>query len=179
MEHSPFNVVAWHGNYAPYKYDLSLFNTINTVSYDHVDPSIFTVLTCPSLEPGVAICDFVIFPPRWAVAEHTFRPPYYHKNCMSEYMGLIRGVYEAKQEGFVPGGGSLHSVMSAHGPDNTTFEKCSTEELKPVKIPDTTLAFMFESTYLFKVTEFASKQNIDENYWKCWQDLKNNFDGKI
>ncbi len=175
MDHSPFNVVAWHGNYYPYKYDLNLFNAMNTVTFDHADPSIFTVLTCPTLEPGVAVCDFVIFPPRWLVAEHTFRPPYYHKNCMSEYMGLIRGVYEAKKEGFVPGGGSLHSCMSAHGPDGVTFEKASSEPLAPSKIPNTALAFMFESTYIFKVTEYAQKHNVDENYWKCWQDLKSNF----
>ncbi|ELR15130.1 homogentisate 1,2dioxygenase [Acanthamoeba castellanii str. Neff] len=173
---SPFDVVAWHGNYAPYKYDLALFNAINTVTFDHIDPSIFTVLTCQTNTPGVAACDFVIFPPRWAVAENTFRPPYYHRNCMSEFMGLIRGMYEAKQEGFLPGGASLHSCMSAHGPDRTTFEKASTEELKPVRIPDTTLAFMFESTYLFSLTEFAEvADNLDQNYYKCWQPLDKHF----
>eukprot|EP01117_Protostelium_nocturnum_P013417 TRINITY_DN49_c0_g3_i1.p1 TRINITY_DN49_c0_g3~~TRINITY_DN49_c0_g3_i1.p1 ORF type:complete len:442 (-),score=62.02 TRINITY_DN49_c0_g3_i1:132-1457(-) len=174
-DHSPFNVVAWHGNYAPYKYDLALFNTMNTVSYDHADPSIFTVLTCPTLEPGVAVADFVIFPSRWTVAEHTFRPPYFHRNCMSEFMGLIRGVYEAKEEGFLPGGGSLHSCMVAHGPDTDTFQKASKAELKPTKIPDTTLAFMFESTYLFHVTDYARENNLDENYTQCWQGLKSNF----
>lgn len=139
---SVFDVVAWHGNYVPYKYDLSLFAAVNTVTFDHPDPSIFTVLTCPTNEPGVAACDFVIFPPRWAVGEHTFRPPYYHKNCMSEYMGLIKGSYEAKQGGFIPGGGSLHSCGSAHGPDGPSFEKASNEDLKPVRLPDNALAFI-------------------------------------
>jgi len=174
-DHSPYNVVAWHGNYAPYKYDLSAFNAMNSVSFDHPDPSIFTVLTCPSNEPGVAICDFVLFPPRWTVSEHTFRPPYYHRNLMSEYMGLIRGVYEAKEEGFVPGGGSLHSCMTPHGPDATTFEKASTTEMKPAKLPENTLAFMFESTLLFHITDYAQKTSIDDDYWKCWQGLKSNF----
>ncbi|HSY28359.1 MAG TPA: homogentisate 1,2-dioxygenase, partial [Burkholderiaceae bacterium] len=123
--HSPLDVVAWHGNYAPYKYDLALFNTINTVSFDHPDPSIFTVLTSPSDTAGTANVDFVIFPPRWMVAEDTFRPPWFHRNVMSEYMGLIHGAYDAKAEGFVPGGGSLHNSMSGHGPDAATFERAS------------------------------------------------------
>lgn len=175
QDHSPFNVVAWYGNYAPYKYDLRLFNVIGTVSFDHPDPSIFTVLTCPTGEPGVAVCDFAIFPPRWAVGEHTFRPPYFHRNCMSEYMGLIYGSYEAKQGGFVPGGGSLHSCMTPHGPDTKTFETASNAELKPHRVADGTMAFMFESSYLMKLTEFASKTNIDQDYYKCWEDLKTHF----
>ncbi|PRP78653.1 homogentisate 1,2-dioxygenase [Planoprotostelium fungivorum] len=174
-DHSPFNVVAWHGNYAPCKYDLALFNTMNTVSFDHADPSIFTVLTCSTMEPGVAVADFVIFPPRWTVAENTFRPPYFHRNCMSEFMGLIRGVYEAKEEGFVPGGASLHSCMVAHGPDTETFYKASEASLQPAKIPDTTLAFMFESTYMLHVTDYAQENHVDEKYNDCWQGLKSNF----
>lgn len=133
------------------------------------------MLTCPSAEPGVAIADFVVFPPRWTVAEHTFRPPYFHRNLMSEYMGLIRGVYEAKEEGFMPGGGSLHSCMTPHGPDSATFDKASEEELKPAHLPKDTLAFMFESTLLFHVTDFAQDGNLDKEYYKCWQDLKSNF----
>eukprot|EP01132_Coremiostelium_polycephalum_P000795 gene795-989_t len=176
QDFSPFNVVAWHGNYAPYKYDLSLFNTVNSVSFDHMDPSIFTVLTAPTTDPGVAAADFVIFPPRWLVQEHTFRPPYYHRNCMSEYMGLIRGVYEAKKEGFLPGGGSLHSCMTPHGPDTHTFNTGSVAELKPTKIPDVALAFMFESSLLVGITEHAKQtQFVDEDYWKCWQGLENHF----
>lgn len=152
QDHSPFNVVAWHGNYVPYRYDLSRFMVINATAFDHADPSIFTVLTCKTPEPGVALCDFVIFPPRWAVQEHSFRPPYYHRNCMSEFMGLIHGEYEAKKEGFLPGGGSLHSVMAPHGPDMATFEKASTEPLSPVRVADNTQAFMFESTLMFNCT---------------------------
>lgn len=172
---SPFNVVAWHGNYVPYKYDLALFNTINSVSYDHIDPSIFTVLTAPTTDPGTAAADFVIFPPRWAVAEHTFRPPYFHRNCMSEFMGLIFGMYEAKKEGFVPGGASLHSCMTPHGPDTDTFGKASNAELKPQRVADGTLAFMFESSLLLRVTEWAHSHNIDDKYYECWQGLKSNF----
>jgi len=172
---SSFNVVAWHGNYAPYKYDLALFNTINSVSYDHIDPSIFTVLTAPTTDPGVAAADFVIFPPRWAVAEHTFRPPYFHRNCMSEFMGLIFGVYEAKQEGFLPGGASLHSCMTPHGPDTETFAKASNAELKPHRVADGTLAFMFESSLLLKVTTWAHETNLDDKYYTCWQGLQSNF----
>ena len=120
IDHSPLDVVAWHGNYAPYKYDLARFNCINTVSFDHPDPSIYTVLTSPS---GV---DFAIFPPRWLVAEHTFRPPWFHRNLMNEFMGLIFGKYDAKAEGFLPGGASLHNCMSGHGPDAETYERAST-----------------------------------------------------
>ncbi|XP_046405925.1 homogentisate 1,2-dioxygenase isoform X2 [Ischnura elegans] len=143
--HSPFDVVAWHGNYVPYKYDLSKFMVINAVQYDHADPSIFTVLTCPSTKPGVAIADFVIFPPRWSVQENTFRPPYYHRNCMSEFMGLIVGNYEAKEEGFLPGGASLHSMMTPHGPDAQCFEDASNAKLGPTRVADGTQAFMFDS----------------------------------
>ena len=167
-DHSPLNVVAWHGNYAPYKYDLARFNTINTVSFDHPDPSIFTVLTSPSESHGTANIDFVIFPPRWMVAEHTFRPPWFHRNVMSEYMGLIHGEYDAKAEGFLPGGGSLHNAFSAHGPDKATFDKASTIELKPHKI-DNTLAFMFESRYIFEPTAFAMSGGLlQRDYDAVW-----------
>lgn len=175
LSHSPLDVVAWHGNYAPYKYDLSRFNVINTVSFDHCDPSIFTVLTSPSEMPGIANVDFVIFPPRWLVAKDTFRPPYYHRNLMSEYMGLIFGVYDAKEDGFIPGGGSLHNQMSAHGPDTNTFNKASTVDLQPVYM-DNTLAFMFESSLVYKPTRFAvTSELLQQDYHSCWKDLPVNF----
>jgi homogentisate 1,2-dioxygenase len=175
IDHSPLDVVAWHGNYAPYKYDLARFNAINTVSFDHPDPSIFTVLTAPSDTPGVASCDFVIFPPRWMVAERTFRPPYFHRNVMNEYMGLIYGVYDAKAEGFVPGGGSLHNCMSGHGPDAQTFEAASTAQLEPRFLGDT-LAFMFESRYLIRPTRFALETPLlQKDYWRCWRGLAKHF----
>jgi len=173
--HSPLDVVAWHGNYAPYKYDLARFNTINTVSFDHPDPSIFTVLTSPSDQAGTANVDFVIFPPRWMVAEHTFRPPWFHRNVMSEFMGLVYGQYDAKPEGFVPGGASLHNCMSAHGPDAEAFEKASNAELKPQRYDDT-LAFMFESRYVIRPTKFAMETTaLQRDYFECWQGLKKNF----
>ncbi len=172
--HSPLDVVAWHGNYAPYKYDLSRFNTINTVSFDHPDPSIFTVLTSPTDTPGVANVDFVIFPSRWMVAETTFRPPYFHRNVMSEFMGLIFGVYDAKELGFVPGGASLHNCMSAHGPDADTFEKASRADLQPQRY-ENTLAFMFESRYVIRPTKFAIETSaLQSDYFECWQGLKKN-----
>lgn len=185
MDHSPFDVVAWHGNYYPVKYDLRKFNTINTVSYDHLDPSIFTVLTVQTDEPGVAALDFVIFPPRWMVAEKTFRPPYYHRNCMSEFMGMIYGSYDAKtaidgdHEGFVAGGASLHSCMTPHGPDASSFIKGSSiEELKPVYFNDG-LAFMFETTYLLKVTPSALTSSVRQmEYLECWQKLPKLFTGE-
>lgn len=173
--HSPLDVVAWHGNYAPYKYDLARFNTINTVSFDHPDPSIFTVLTSPTDTPGTANCDFVIFPSRWVVAEHTFRPPYFHRNVMNEYMGLIFGQYDAKETGFVPGGGSLHNCMSAHGPDADTFERASNAELAPQRY-ENTLAFMFESRPVIRPTKFAMETPaLQRDYFECWQGLKKNF----
>ncbi|HKS90129.1 MAG TPA: homogentisate 1,2-dioxygenase domain-containing protein, partial [Stellaceae bacterium] len=177
LDHSPFDVVAWHGNYAPYKYDLAHFNTLGSVSFDHPDPSIFTVLTAPSPVAGTANCDFVIFPPRWQVAEHTFRPPWFHRNVMSEFMGLVYGVYDAKAEGFVPGGASLHNCMSAHGPDAATYEKASTAELKPQKIADT-LAFMFETCFPIRPTRFALETPaLQRNYDACWQGFERRFEG--
>lgn len=154
LDHSPLDVVAWHGNYAPWRYDLRLFNTMGTVSFDHPDPSIFTVLTSPSNVPGRANADFVIFPPRWMVAEDTFRPPWFHRNVMSEAMGLIYGVYDAKADGFAPGGLSLHNLMSGHGPDVDSWTKASEAELKPAKI-DNTLAFMVETCWPYRPTQFA------------------------
>lgn len=175
LEQSPLDVVAWHGNYYPYKYDLRTFNVINTVSHDHPDPSIFTVLTSPSEMPGLSNIDFVIFPPRWMVAENTFRPPYYHRNVMSEYMGLIEGVYDAKQEGFVPGGGSLHNCMTPHGPDEQTFLKARDAKLAPVKI-ENTLAIMFESSLIYSPTPFALETELLQvDYLDCWSDLKSHF----
>lgn len=175
--HSPLDVVAWHGNYAPYRYDLRRFNTVNTVSYDHPDPSIFTVLTSPSDTPGTANADFVIFPERWMVAEHTFRPPYFHRNVMNEFMGLICGVYDAKEKGFQPGGASLHNCMSAHGPDAETFDKASRAELLPQRY-ENTLAFMFESRSVLRPTKFAMETPALQNdYYRCWQGLKKNFTG--
>lgn len=171
---SPFNVVAWRGNYAPFKYDLSRFNAINSVSWDHPDPSIFTVLTCRSAVPGTALADFVIFPPRWQVSEHTFRPPYFHRNAMSEFMGLITGAYEAKKEGFLPGGGSLHSMMTAHGPDAETYKSAIKAELKPVKTGTGSLAFMFESSLMLGVSPWALQTagTLQPEYYKVWADLE-------
>ena len=171
LDHSPFDVVAWHGNLAPCRYDLARFNTINTVSFDHPDPSIFTVLTSPSERPGTANCDFVIFPPRWMVAEHSFRPPWFHRNIMSEFMGLVTGAYDAKAGGFAPGGASLHNAMNGHGPDRESYEKAIAADLKPVKI-DNTLAFMFESRRVIRPTRFATETPLlQDDYDACWSDF--------
>ena len=178
IDHSPLDVVAWVGNSVPYKYNLERFNVINTVSYDHPDPSIFTVLTSPSATPGTANVDFVIFPPRWMVGEDTFRAPWYHRNVMSEFMGLIYGVYDAKPEGFVPGGASLHNCMSAHGPDEAAFEGSSNSRLAPVK-QEATMAFMFESRYVIQPTRFALESaQRQQHYVDCWQKLKRHFNAR-
>ncbi len=168
---TPFNVVAWHGNLVPYKYDTAHFMTIGSISFDHPDPSIFTVLTSPSDTPGTANCDFVIFPPRWLVAEDTFRPPWYHRNVMSEFMGLVHGQYDAKEQGFLPGGMSLHNSFVPHGPDTEAFHKASSATLAPQKLSDT-LAFMFESRYRFLPTGFALNGGLlDTRYADCWAGL--------
>jgi homogentisate 1,2-dioxygenase len=166
LDHSPLDVVAWHGNYAPWRYELSRFNVIGTVSFDHPDPSIFTVLTSPSNVPGRANADFVIFPPRWMVAEDTFRPPWFHRNVMSEAMGLISGAYDAKAEGFRPGGLSLHNLMSGHGPDVESWRKASEAELKPVKI-EGTMAFMVETCWPYRPTPYAL-QHAQHDYDEAW-----------
>ncbi len=176
--HSPLDVVAWHGNYAPYKYDLADFNAVGSVTFDHPDPSIFTVLTSPSAVPGTANLDFAIFPPRWMVAEHSFRPPWFHRNIMSEFMGLVTGAYDAKQGGFVPGGASLHNCMAAHGPDNASWEKSSNQALAPERY-ENTLAFMFESCLMIRPSRFALETDaLQSDYHECWQDLEKNFTGK-
>ncbi|HEX6217990.1 MAG TPA: homogentisate 1,2-dioxygenase [Sphingomicrobium sp.] len=167
LDHSPLDVVAWHGNYAPCRYDLSRFNTIGTVSFDHPDPSIFTVLTSPSNVHGRANADFVIFPPRWMVAEDTFRPPWFHRNVMSEAMGLIHGAYDAKADGFAPGGLSLHNLMSGHGPDVDSWKKASEAELKPAKI-DGTMAFMVETCWPYRPTEYALS-HAQHDYDHAWE----------
>jgi homogentisate 1,2-dioxygenase len=175
IAHSPIDVVAWHGNYYPYKYDLRRFSPVGAISFDHPDPSIFTVMTSPSETPGTANIDFVIFPERWAVAENTFRPPWYHRNIMSEFMGLVYGVYDAKPEGFVPGGMSLHNQMLPHGPDSDAFDHASNVELKPVKLTNT-LAFMFETRFRQRVTKYAADlDTLQHDYIDCWAGLRKNF----
>ncbi|MFE2230408.1 homogentisate 1,2-dioxygenase [Streptomyces kronopolitis] len=177
-DHSPLDVVAWHGNHVPYVYDLRRFNVLGSISYDHPDPSVFTVLTSPSDTPGLAGVDFVVFAPRWLVGEDTFRPPYFHRNVMTEYMGLIEGAYDAKaagEGGFVPGGGSLHNMMSAHGPDRETFDRASAAELQPQKIDDG-LAFMFETRWPLTLTEQARDAgHLQQGYDDVWQGLQRHF----
>jgi homogentisate 1,2-dioxygenase len=176
LDHSPLDVVAWHGNYAPCKYELKRFNTMGTVSFDHPDPSIFTVLTAPSDHPGTANCDFVIFPPRWMVAEHTFRPPFFHRNVMNEFLGLIEGAYDAKAAGFLPGGASLHNCMAAHGPDVASFEQAVAADLKPQRLANT-LAFMFETRLVIRPTRFALDTDcLQRDYDACWQGFAKLFE---
>jgi len=179
MNHSPLDVVAWHGNYAPYKYDLRRFNTIGTVSFDHPDPSIFLVLHSPTDSPGMDALQFVIFPPRWMVAEHSFRPPWFHRNIASEMMGLVQGEYDAKSGGFLPGGASLHNCMIGHGPDVGAFEKASSiDSSRPERIRDM-LAIMFESRWVLRPTRQALEaEQLQADYQECWRGLKKNFDGK-
>jgi len=174
--HSPLDVVAWHGNYAPYKYDLRHFNAIGSISYDHPDPSIFLVLQAPSDTPGVDTLDFVIFPPRWLVAEDTFRPPWFHRNVASEFMGLIHGAYDAKADGFVPGGSSVHNCMSGHGPDAATFDKASSADTRqPHKVSDT-MAFMFETRNVLVPTEQAlASSQLQGDYQGCWAGITKRF----
>jgi homogentisate 1,2-dioxygenase len=174
-DHSPLDVVGWHGNYAPYKYDLNRFNTLGSISFDHPDPSIFTVLTSPSEIPGTANVDLAVFTSRWLVAEHTFRPPWFHRNFMNEFMGLITGEYDAKAEGFAPGGASLHNCMAGHGPDATTYEAATQADLKPVRLADT-MAFMFETRYVVRPTKYAmDTTELQGEYYECWQGLKKQF----
>jgi homogentisate 1,2-dioxygenase len=178
LDHSPLDVVAWHGNCAPYKYDLRRFNTVGSISYDHPDPSIFLVLHSPSETAGTSNIDFVVFPPRWLTMENTFRPPWFHRNVASEFMGLIHGVYDAKSTGFVPGGASLHNCMSGHGPDAETFERASAANTSiPMRITDT-MAFMFETRFAIKPTR-AARQGLpplQNDYMSYWLDLKKHFD---
>jgi len=179
IDHSPLDIVAWHGNYAPCKYDLRTFSPVGALLFDHPDPSIFTVLTAPSGVEGTANIDFVLFRDRWSVAENTFRPPWYHKNIMSELMGNIHGIYDAKPEGFAPGGMSLHNMMLPHGPDMDSFEKATNSELIPQKMQNT-MSFMFETRFPQHLTSFAAKEApIQDDYIDCWSSLKKNFSSKI
>jgi|TARA_B110000008_G_scaffold273924_1_gene308934 homogentisate 1,2-dioxygenase len=175
IDHSPLDIVAWHGNYAPCKYDLRTFSPVGALLFDHPDPSIFTVLTAPSGVEGTANIDFVLFRDRWSVAENTFRPPWYHKNIMSELMGNIHGVYDAKPEGFAPGGMSLHNMMLPHGPDMDAFEKATNSKLGPQKM-ENTMSFMFETRFPQHLTSYAAKDApLQDDYVECWSSLKKNF----
>ncbi len=177
IDHSPLDIVAWHGNYAPCKYDLRAYSPVGAVLFDHPDPSIFTVLTAPSGVEGTANIDFVLFRDRWMVAEHSFRPPWYHKNIMSELMGNIHGIYDAKPKGFVPGGMSLHNMMLPHGPDRAAFEGASNADLKPQK-QENTMQFMFETRFPQHLTEFAANEApLQDDYVECWMSLDKKFDG--
>lgn len=177
LSHSPLDVVAWHGTHAPYKYDLRRFNVIGSISYDHPDPCIFSVLTSPSATPGAANLDFAIFPPRILAMEHTFRPPWFHRNYASEFMGLITGKYDAKADGFAPGGASLHNCMSPHGPDAQTFANASRSDLSQVDYIRDTMAFMFETRWVVRPTEAAlSSSTLQKDYDSAWSGLEKHFD---
>ena len=177
IDHSPLDIVAWHGNYCPYKYDLRTYSPVGAILFDHPDPSIFTVLTAPSGQEGTANIDFVLFRERWMVAEHSFRPPWYHKNIMSELMGNIYGVYDAKPQGFAPGGISLHNCMLPHGPDRDAFEHASNGDLKPEKL-DETMSFMFETRFPQHLTRFAATEApMQPDYIEVWDRLEKKFDG--
>jgi homogentisate 1,2-dioxygenase len=177
IDHAPLDVVAWHGNYAPFKYDLRTFAPVGAIAFDHPDPSIFTVLTAPTAEAGTANIDFVIFPPRWLPQEDTFRPPWYHKNIMSELMGNIQGVYDAKPTGFAPGGISLHNCMLPHGPDRDAFERATSDSWDPIKL-DNTMSFMFETRFPQQLTRFAAEEApLQDDYIDCWAGLAKKFDG--
>lgn len=176
LDYSPLDVVGWHGNHVPYKYDLRNYNVMGSISFDHPDPSIFTVLTSPSADPGVANIDFVVFAERWLVGEHTFRPPYFHKNIMSEFMGILFGVYDAKEEGFHPGGMSLHNMYFPHGPDHDAWMKATTSDLKPEKLADT-MSFMFETRYPLIPTAYAgSIPALQDDYPSVWHSLERHFE---
>ena len=178
IDHSPLDIVAWHGNYAPCKYDLRTFSPVGALLFDHPDPSIFTVLTAPFGVEGTANIDFVLFRDRWSVAENTLRPPWYHKNIMSELMGNIHGVYDAKPEGFAPGGMSLHNMMLPHGPDMDAFEKATNSKLGPQKM-ENTMSFMFETRFPQHLTSYAAKDApLQDDYIECWSSLKKNFSPK-
>jgi homogentisate 1,2-dioxygenase len=178
MDHSPLDVVAWHGNDAPYKYDLRRFNAIGSVSYDHPDPSIFSVLHSPSDTAGTGNLDFVVFPPRWLAMQNTFRPPWFHRNVASEFMGLIHGVYDAKSTGFVPGGASLHNCMSGHGPDAATFDTALAADTTQPQHLTETMAFMFESRHVLKPTRSALQGTpaLQQDYMQYWLELGKRFD---
>jgi homogentisate 1,2-dioxygenase len=177
IDHSPLDVVAWHGNYAPFKYDLCTYSPVGAIGFDHPDPSIFTVLTAPTAEEGTANIDFVIFPPRWLPQEDTFRPPWYHKNIMSELMGNIHGQYDAKPTGFTPGGISLHNCMLPHGPDREAFDKATSDSWDPVKL-ENTMSFMFETRFPQQLTRFAAEEApLQDDYLDCWAGLEKKFDG--
>ncbi len=174
--HSPLDVVGWHGNYAPCKYDLRRFNTIGSISFDHPDPSIFLVLTSPSDTPGVGNLDFAVFPPRWLVAQDTFRPPWFHRNVASEFMGLVHGAYDAKAEGFAPGGASLHNCMTGHGPDAATFDKASQADLSKPDVITDTMAFMFEARAVIRpTTQSLAAAHRQRDYQACWAGLARRF----
>lgn len=177
LDHSPLDVVAWHGTHAPYKYDLRRFNTIGSISYDHPDPCIFTVLTSPSESPGSANLDLAIFPPRILAMENTFRPPWFHRNIASEFMGLIQGQYDAKAEGFAPGGVSLHNCMSPHGPDAETFEKALVADTHTAHYIRDTMAFMFETRRVIRPSTAAlASATLQSGYDQAWQGLAKHFD---
>ena len=177
IDQSPLDVVAWHGNYAPYRYDLRRINAISSVSFDHPDPSIYLVLQSQSDTPGVDTIDFVVFPTRTLAMEHRFRPPWFHRNIASEFMGLIHGVDDAKSTGFSPGGASLHNCMGGHGPDAEIFTKAINADLSQVHRIKDTMAFMFEPRCVIRPTRFAVESpQLQQDYYQCWQDLSREFD---
>lgn len=95
---------------------------------------------------------------------------------MSEFVGNIIGIYDAKTAGFVPGSASLHNCMSAHGPEAKIFDKGTNEELNAIRYPDNCMQFMFETMYILKVPSWALEpETQDSNYLDCWRGLEKQF----
>lgn len=175
LSHSPLDVVAWYGSHVPCKYDMRLFMALNTVTYDHPDPSIGTVLSAYTASPGLANVDFVIFPPRWMVGENTFRPPWFHRNCMSEFMGLLTGSYDAKPDSFLPGASSVHNRFVPHGPDHQAVDRGTAQDTSKPERYGGTLAFMWETKLVWHPTEYALTELDDHTYPECWQGIQARF----
>ena len=150
---SPFDVVAWHGRYAPFKFDLMDFNAYWGANWDHSDPSILTVLTSPHDDHGRNAVDFAVFRGRWDATQDTFRPPYMHRNSAVEFNAVIKS--PRTKGAYRPGAVTYTPYLMPHGVSVSGYEAAvgqSDEHAnEPRRSSDDELWIQFESTYLLRV----------------------------
>jgi homogentisate 1,2-dioxygenase len=174
IDHVPYDVVAWHGNHVPCKYDLAHFNAMGSVSFDHPDPSILTVLTCPLDDHGNNMADVLVFSGRWEVAEHTFRPPYYHRNVATEFSYIV--ALPEPYSGFEKGAYFLSPSMTPHGISGRAHRQALEADDAPRRLPDGSIWVMFETALGLRLTPWAmASGNRDDAYHELWTDMPATF----
>lgn len=179
QDHSPFDVVGWHGAYLPLAYRFSAFSPVSNTAFDHTDPSAFTVLSAALDEEGANALDLVVFPARWDPTEHTFKPPYFHRNVTTEINGIIED--PSLNAPFTTGMVFVTPSMTPHGVRAGAVERflAKSDEAadRPTKSSSKSLWFQFETALHFHRTEWAKRTDLAKEDWPdVWGEYGVHFD---